>query len=546
MATLSQLEAAFLKAHKAGNTDDARVFAAEIKKMKAAKETPKFQTGVGDVIRAAGQGLSFGFGDEIAALAQSAVGDKTYEEAVAEERAKLEAFRKGNKTLAYGLEIAGSLPSMLIPTLAAARAPQIAKLGSIAARRLGAAGTAAASGAAQGALYGAGTAGSGEGETIKGAAGGAIVGGALGGALGAALPKVSEGAQALLKEKVPLTLGQARGGLLGTAEEIAQYIPLAGRAISSARNRAVEQSGRAPINQVIKIVDGEPLPKGVTGTEAVAHMKNEVQQAYKSVKPSLSIKSPKNDILPDVQMARKSAAQGKTTEAQEIADKYIKSDVLPQLEKSILQGEEWFQLDKNLNKKIFSMKTGASSTDADRSAADILSSIQKSIRESSKKQNRKAVEQYEKIDSAYGLSKAISGASRKTGARESGGSFAPNELLSELAKQKAKFEIGAAVGQKEALEALETIGKRAPRGGRPIAEILGGAGLTAGGLSTGLLGPVGAAVAAVPAMYSRLGVPVVREGLGGIMDLTRSRAPVLAGGAAGEETYNTLSGLLGN
>ena len=32
MANLSQLEAAFLKAHKAGNTDDARAFAAEIKK----------------------------------------------------------------------------------------------------------------------------------------------------------------------------------------------------------------------------------------------------------------------------------------------------------------------------------------------------------------------------------------------------------------------------------------------------------------------------------------------------------------------------------
>ena len=545
MANISELENALIKADKAGDADAVRILSAKIKSVrKGAEPKPEFQTGVGDVIRAAGQGISFGFGDEIAALVKSSIGDQTYEEAVAEERRKLEAFREGNAPLAYGLEIAGSLPSMFIPAVAAARAPQIAKLGSTAARSLGAAGTTAASGAAQGALYGAGTAGSGEGETLKGATGGAVVGGALGGVLGAALPKVSDAAKALIKQKVPLTIGQSRGGLLGTAEEIAQYIPLAGRAISSARNRAVEQSGRAPINQVINIVDGEPLPKGITGTKAVAHMKKEVNKAYKSVKPELSIKSPKNDILPDVQLARKSAERGKTTEAQNVAGKYIESDIYPQLQKRILQGEDWFQLDKNLNKKIFSLKTSASSTDADRSAADILSSVQQSIRQSSKKQNLAAVEKYEKIDSAYGLSKAISGASRKTGARESGGSFAPNELLAELAKQKAKFELGEAVGQKEALEALETIGKRAPRGGRPIAEILGGAGLTAGGISTGLLAPVGAAVATVPAMYSRLGVPVVRKGVGGLMDFTRSRAPALAGGAAGQETYNTLSGLL--
>jgi hypothetical protein len=552
MATLSQLEAALKKADAAGNVEDARAFAAEIRRMRTETETPEFKTGVGDVIRAAGQGLSFGFGDELAAIAQSAVGDKTYEEAVAEERAKLKAFRSGNAPLAYGLEIAGSIPSMFVPALAAARAPKLAALGGKVGSKLGAAGTAAATGAAQGALYGAGAAGSGEGETLKGATGGLLIGGALGGTLGAALPKVSEGAKYLLKEKVPLTLGQARGGVLNTAEEIAQYIPLVGRAVASARNRAVEKYGRAPINQVLKIINAKPLPKGATGTEAISYMKSEISNAYKLVKPNLSIKNPKVDILPDVNTVIKTKAREKTTEAQDVALKYINSDVLPQLEKKILQGEEWFQLDKNLGGKIKSLKTGVNSTDAERNAADILSSVRDQIRLSSKKQNKTAVSNYEAVDSAYGLYKAIGSASRKTGARESGGAIAPNELLTELAKQKSKFEVGGVLGQKESLQAFDVIGKRAPKGGRPIAEILAGTGIGAGGWATGLLGPMGAAAASVPLMYSRLGVPVLREGVGTIMDVTRSRAPALAGGAMGEETYgltssltNSLSGLLG-
>ena len=403
--------------------------------------------------------------------------------------------------------------------------------------------TGIASGLSQGAIYGAGTAT--EGERLEGAIGGGVVGGATGGVLGAALPKVSEGAKALLKEKVPLTLGQARGGILGTAEEIAQYIPIAGRSISTARNRALEKSGRAPINQVLGIIDGKPLPKGATGTEAVSHMKSQVKDAYEKVKPKLSLKSPQKDILPDVKRSIKPAFTGKTTEAQAVAKKYIDSDIIPQLDKKILQGEEWFQIDKNLNNKISSLKTSASSTDADRNAAKILESIQLTFRKSSKKKNPEAVAQYEVIDSAYGLSKAISAASRTAGAREARGAFAPNELLAQLSKQKGRFESGGALGQEQALQALETLGKRAPRGGRPIAEILAGTGLGAGGLATGLLGPMGAAIATVPAAYSRLGVPLTRGVLGGAMDLTRSTAPRFAGGAAGEYVTEPVMGLFG-
>ena len=108
MANISELENALIKADKAGDADAVRILSAKIKSVrKGAEPKPEFQTGVGDVIRAAGQGISFGFGDEIAALVKSSIGDQTYEEAVAEERRKLEAFREGNAPLAYGLEIAG-------------------------------------------------------------------------------------------------------------------------------------------------------------------------------------------------------------------------------------------------------------------------------------------------------------------------------------------------------------------------------------------------------------------------------------------------------
>jgi hypothetical protein len=77
-----------------------------------------------NLARAAGQGLTFGWGDELLSLSQAGFdqllhGDdgkdfwQRYDSNVARERRNLEAFRQENPIAAYGAEILGSLPTAL-------------------------------------------------------------------------------------------------------------------------------------------------------------------------------------------------------------------------------------------------------------------------------------------------------------------------------------------------------------------------------------------------------------------------------------------------
>lgn len=147
-------------------------------------------------------GATFGFGDEITAGARSLFGGTPYGEALTQERANLERFRERNPMTSAGLELAGSLPTMLVPmgwALNLARAPATAATGMAGlgqAARVG-----AVAGAAGGALQGAG-----EGEGIGGRIGGAITGGALGAGAGAAAGPILQG----IAQAAPRVAEQAR------------------------------------------------------------------------------------------------------------------------------------------------------------------------------------------------------------------------------------------------------------------------------------------------------------------------------------------------
>ena len=75
------------------------------------QEIPKTeQQNFKNILRSAvGQGLAFGFGDEVEAFVRSLGTDKKYEDLVKEVRGDLAKFKKEQPALAYGSEIAGSL-----------------------------------------------------------------------------------------------------------------------------------------------------------------------------------------------------------------------------------------------------------------------------------------------------------------------------------------------------------------------------------------------------------------------------------------------------
>lgn len=139
-------------------------------------------------LRALGQGLTFGFADELAAMAQAplsfaGISDSgaAYERALQGEREPMAQYRKDYPYSSLGWEMGGAMLPALV-TGGASAAPSAARTASV----LGSGLRAATAGAVGGAAYGYGTGEGGVAQRLAGAGAGAIGGGAIGGALGIA------------------------------------------------------------------------------------------------------------------------------------------------------------------------------------------------------------------------------------------------------------------------------------------------------------------------------------------------------------------------
>lgn len=253
----------------------------------------------GDLTRAVSQGATFGFADEIEALFKSATsGDITYEEAIKQSRGKLDRFRKENPVLAYGSEIAGSLPTMLVGG-AGIKAVQGAKKLADASK----VGQAVKTGAVSGGIYGAGA-----GEGVEGKALGVATGGALGGALGGAtakiLPKTTELAKKLMNKDIRVTTGQAFGGegnvignVIQNLEQSTSSLVGVGSPIQTARITALADFNRAVMKEALEPITGKLtknqfnalIPKNLKGNELFKAVDDVVSQAYTKELASVSL-----------------------------------------------------------------------------------------------------------------------------------------------------------------------------------------------------------------------------------------------------------------
>lgn len=248
----------------------------------AAKDyTQKAPANVGlGLARSAGQGLLFGFGDEVEAFVRSRAEGAEYEDELKKVRSELEQFRKEAPVAAYGTEIITSIPSMLIGGAGLARAG-VTGVGKI--------------GAIESALYGAGV-----GEDIQersiGAGVGAITGGVVSKAAQKILPQKSEMAKKLGEKGIALTPGQSLrdapgiGSTLITAlEDLTTSYPGAGAPIQAKRLETLIETNKALLEEAV-----EPLkikiPKNLSPREAYEYVDDIVNKQYENVIKKLSIK----------------------------------------------------------------------------------------------------------------------------------------------------------------------------------------------------------------------------------------------------------------
>lgn len=233
-----------------------------------------------DLTRAAlGQGVAFGFGDEIEAAVRAPFSQRNRKELLTDIREDVDDFRASNPALAYGAELGGAIATGFVPGAGAAR---LGLLGSkIATNPLLRAG---AVNAATGAASGAGMA---EGESIadklKGAAGGAALGSAIGAGSRVALPTLTKGAKELIDSGVNVTPGQAIGGIGNQLEQRIGNMTATGGAIMNRRRAVNDPLFKQTADRALQIV-GRRLPDGeLEPLEVLDAVKRGVDGAYDDI-----------------------------------------------------------------------------------------------------------------------------------------------------------------------------------------------------------------------------------------------------------------------
>jgi len=273
----------------------------------------KGQVGFGSgVTRAAAQGLTFGFADEIEAKYMSMIKGTSYKDEVNKIRNDISKFREQNPVAAYGTEILASIPTSLVGGAGIARAAQIGSkaigaskaattaskagstLGQLTTRPRTASG-AAAIGATEGAIYGAGAGEGVEGKLI-GAGVGSVAGGALSGAATLILPRSTQEAIKLIRKGIPVTPGASKSGgsilgnLIGGIEQSSTSIPGLGAAISQAKTKAISDFNKVAIKEALEPILDKAGKKtlnkkiaNLAGTEAYDEAASIVSNEYTKV-----------------------------------------------------------------------------------------------------------------------------------------------------------------------------------------------------------------------------------------------------------------------
>ena len=202
--------------------------------------------------RSLAQGATFGFADELEALAKSLSGKGTYEQNMAALELAKQTYGQQNPKTALATEIAGGLPYALLPFLGTARYAQMAKDAAPLVRAGVTAGASAVTGALTGALGGAGTAGVGE------RVAGAQAGGALGGLVGGAAPVVTKGVGMAGSKVVDVTSG------IPVVQQVGKAVGLATGQTVDAANRAKAKLLEALYRDKVSPADLEKMISAAT------------------------------------------------------------------------------------------------------------------------------------------------------------------------------------------------------------------------------------------------------------------------------------------
>lgn len=523
MASLQQVETAFMRAHEAGDTQAASVLAQEVKRMRsmsagATPATAVDRIGMGmvdpiqggaqlltkmlpDSVVQAGNNLNNLIADRtglVARLPEGGVDQQTQEREQAYQAQRAAAGQSGFD----GLRVLGNIAS-----------PANIAIGGVtpaAATLTGRMGMGAAGGMAAGALNPV-TEGDFASEKLKqigvsGAAGGltpALVAGV--GRVISPKASVNPDVQLLRDAGVKPTIGQTLGGWANALEEKLQSLPIMGDAIANARGSALQQFNNAAINRAVAPVGGKV--EGA-GQKAVAEAGDMLGQAYDDAIDKLKFVRFDNTFKTDLQQL-KSMSRGLTPPMRDKFSATLKNIVGGRTTNGgTMLAETVKKTDSELGQAA--AKFGRSSVASEQEYADAVKQLQALLRAQVARSSPEASKALKAADKGYASLVRVEGAAKA--AKNAEGVFTPAQLNTAIqtadnSVRKRAVSRGTALMQDLGTAGQNVLGGKVPNSGTADRMLMGG-----GALGAGLLHPaIPGGLLAGAAAYTPWGQALLRN-----------------------------------
>lgn len=306
------------------------------------------------------------------------------------------------------------------------------------------------------------------------AIGGKVVGDAVAGEVSKRGQQVAQ----LLKEKVPVTIGQRLGGFANSVEEKLLSVPLLGDVIGSARQRSVDNLNRAAYARALDPV-GEKLPKDVPlGRGAVSYIGEKLGEKYDNLLPKLTGKADYAffDDLGNIKNMVQADDIMNEAEKQTYA-RILRNTVENKFSQSNgVTGESLKLIESELGQKAAKLQVGDVSQ---RQLADALLESRAAIRNMLERANPDYAKQLKEINRGYANFKTI----QKAATYGDEGVFSPRQLSSAVksadrSKDKGSFAKGGALMQDLSDAGVGVVASRVPNSGTTDRALLFGLGAT--------------------------------------------------------------------
>jgi hypothetical protein len=449
---------------------------------------------------AVGQGLFFGYGDEIEAKIRSMIGKKSYEELLPEIRGALKAYEQDFPVQSVTNEIIGSIPSGILLTIATGgfgtpvvAGTRIATLANKAKPFLQAMGLSG--------LYGSGKE---EGDVVE-----KIKTGAKTAPFGLVLYPIqklagSKPAQAI-KDKLNLTIGQKIGGFTKRIEESLKSVPILGESIRNREQDVLQQMNVNIYNKVLKNI-GKKIDKNKVGHDAFDEADGLIRDAYKDIIPKLEL-----DEISIQQLVKKINTIGldDLNVSTEVAEDFIKQTTnlitrSTNASQSKISGQNLKNLESKLSKTI---RDGVKNPDAAvRENAFRLQKVRNELTRLLEKNNPKHAKDLRNINLAFRqflpIQKAVSSSVKNNGV------FTTGQLITGIRQTSPQRDLNRGSGgaglQKEAQQYHNVLKNVVPDSGTAERSLTGIAGVGGAAVLTDPI-TVGTTLAAGKGLYTKGG-----------------------------------------